>query len=121
PSGKTIASLPDANQSDDAEKARQAKSALSNSRKELKAILTMQKDRLYEALCTQRTWRCEDWQTYLRKHPILGRFCQRLVWVAYDGEQLNTSFRPLADGTLTNHEDDEVRLDRDAAIRLGHD
>jgi hypothetical protein len=35
--GKSVASLPDANQSDDAEKVRQAKSALSTARKELKS------------------------------------------------------------------------------------
>ena len=119
--GKVIASLPDANQSDDAEKVKQAKATLSNARKELKSVLAMQKDRLYEALCTQRTWRFEDWDTYLRQHPIVGRYCQRLVWVAYDGERVVESFRPLADGTLTNHQDDQVTLQPDTAVRLGHD
>ena len=118
---KTIASLPDANQSDDVEKAKQAKSALSNARKELKSVLAMQKDRLYEALCTQRTWRFEDWDDYLRQHPIVGRYCQRLVWTAYDGEKLIQSFRPLPDGSLTNTRDDEVTLRPDISIRLGHD
>ena len=119
--GKVIASLPDGNQSDDPEKVKQAKSAFSSARKELKTVLTMQRDRLYEALCTQRTWRFEDWDFYLRQHPIIGRYCQRLVWVAYDGEHVIESFRPLADGTLTNHQDDEVKLAPDTAIRLGHD
>lgn len=119
--GKTIASLPDANQSDDAEKVKQAKSALSNSRKELKSVLTMQKDRLYEALCTQRTWQFEDWDMYLRQHPIVGRYCQRLIWVAYEGEKIVESFRPLADGTLTNHRDDEIKLEPETGVRLGHD
>jgi hypothetical protein len=119
--GKVIASLPDANQSDDAEKVKQAKNALSSARKELKSILTMQKDRLYEALCTQRSWRFDDWDTYLSRHPIAGRYCQRLVWVAYDGEKIIDSFRPLADGTLTNHQDDELKLTPATEIRLGHD
>ena len=121
PSGKTIASLPDANKSDDAEKARAAKTNLSTSRKELKSVLAMQRDRLYESLCTQRTWRFEDWDTYLRRHPIVGRYCQRLIWVAYEGAKIVESFRPLADGTLTNHRDDEVTLAPEAAVRLGHD
>ena len=119
--GKVISSLPDANQSDDPEKVKQAKTTLSSARKELKSILTMQKDRFYEALCTQRTWRFEDWDTYLRQHPIAGRYCQRLVWVAYDGDKIVDSFRPLADGTLTNHQDDEVKLASETEIRLGHD
>jgi len=50
--GKKIAALPDPNQSDDAEKAKAAKGTLSASRKELKSVVSMQKDRLYEALCT---------------------------------------------------------------------
>jgi hypothetical protein len=119
--GKVIASLPDGNQSDDPEKVKQAKAALSNARKELKSVLTMQRDRLYEALCTQRTWRFGDWDMYLRQHPIVGRYCQRLVWVAYDNDDAVTSFRPLADGTLTNNQDDEVSLSAETLIRLGHD
>lgn len=119
--GKVIASLPDANQSDDPDNAKQAKAALSNARKELKSVLSMQRDRMYEALCTQRTWRFEDWDTYLRQHPIVGRYCQRLVWVAYDGERAVESFRPLADGSLTNTRDDEVTLKPETSIRLGHD
>ena len=122
--GKVIASLPDANQSDDPEQVKLAKSTLSNARKELKSVLTMQRDRLYEALCTQRTWRFEDWDNYLRQHPIMGRYCQRLVWVAYangDGDRIVDSFRPLPDGTLTNHQDDEVTLAAEMSVRLGHD
>src|SRR5258705_1358336 len=119
--GKTISSLPDPNQSDDTEQAKQAKAALSNARKELKSVLTMQKDRLYEALCTQRTWGFEDWDTYLRKHPIVGRYCERLVWTAYEDDKLIGSFRPLPDCSLTNHQDVEVILGEQISIRLGHD
>jgi Domain of unknown function (DUF4132) len=117
---KTIASLPDANQSDDADKVKQAKALLSASRKELKSVLSMQKERLYEALCTQRFWRFEDWDTYLRKHPIVGRYCQRLVWVVCAENKVKSSFRPLSDGTLTDHNDEEVSLDAMATIRLAH-
>jgi hypothetical protein len=121
PAGKTIASLPDANQSDDAEKAKAAKAMLSAARKELKQVLTMQRDRLYEALCTQRTWRFEEWDTYLRQHPIVGRYCQRLVWAVWDGDKAAASFRPMDDGSLTSNEDDAVTVDPDATIRLAHE
>ena len=119
--GKTIASLPDANQSDDQEKAKTAKAALSTARKELKTVLTMQKDRLYEALCTQRTWRFEEWDTYLRQHPVVGRYCQRLVWSAWDGDRSIASFRPMEDGSLTDHQDDAVTVGADAVLRLAHE
>jgi hypothetical protein len=118
--GKVIASLPDPNQSDDAEKAKAAKATLSTARKELKTVLAMQKDRLYEALCTQRAWRFEDWDTYLRPHPIVGRYCQRLVWSVCEGEKSIASFRPMADGSLTDFQDDTVTVDANAAVRLAH-
>jgi Domain of unknown function (DUF4132) len=121
PAGKTISSLPDPNQSDDAQKAKQAKAVLSASRKELKSVLSMQKDRLYEALCTQRSWRFEEWETYLRKHPVVGRYCQRLVWAVREGDQMKASFRPLADGTLTDYRDEEVNVDAEAVICLAHE
>jgi hypothetical protein len=121
PAGKTISSLPDANQSDDADKVKQAKAALSASRKELKTVLSMQKDRLYEALCTQRTWRFEEWEAYLRKHPIVGRYCQRLVWALCQGDRVRASFRPLADGSLSDHRDEEMSVEADAVIRLAHE
>ena len=84
-------------------------------------MLALQKERLYEALCTQRPWRFDDWDSYLRKHPIVGRYCQRLVWAAYDGERVTASFRPMADSTLTNHQDDEVQLQPAVTIRLAHE
>ena len=119
--GKTIAALPDANQSDDAEKAKAAKGTLSASRKELKSVVSMQKDRLYEALCTQRSWRFEEWDTYLRQHPIVGRFCQRLIWSVCESDKSIASFRPMADGSLTDHQDDEVKIQDDAVVRLAHE
>jgi hypothetical protein len=66
-------------------------------------------------------WRFEDWDTYLRQHPIMGRYCQRLVWVAYENDVAVASFRPLADGTLTSHLDDEIKLKPESGIRLAHD
>jgi hypothetical protein len=121
PDGKTIAALPDGNQSDDAEKVKQAKAFLSTARKELKSSLAMQKERLYEAMCTQRAWSYDEWESYLRKHPIVGRYCQQLVWVASENDKIVASFRPLPDGSLTNHEDDEVTLTQEALITLAHD
>jgi hypothetical protein len=81
----------------------------------------MQKERLYESMCTQRTWQAEDWELYLNQHPIVGRYCQTLVWLAYDGDTLVTSFRPLADRSLTDHQDEEVKLAKQHTIRLAHD
>ena len=120
-SGKQIKSLPAARKAEDPDVIKNAKKQFSTAKKELKTVLKMQKDRLYEAMCTQRIWRAEDWDLYLNQHPIVGRYCQALVWLAYEGETQVTSFRPLADRSLTDHQDEEVRLELHYTIQLAHD
>jgi hypothetical protein len=121
PEGKIISSLPDARQGDDEVMAKEAKAALSAARKELKSVIQMQRDRLYEAMCTQRTWAFEDWSLYLNQHPIVRHFCQRLVWVVSRADQPGLTFRPLADGTLTDTHDETVSVTPEEPICLGHD
>ena len=103
--GKELKALPDPRQGDDEEKAKEAKKILAAAKKELQAVLRLQKERLYEALCTQRSWPFEDWDELLHRHPIVGRYCQRLVWSFFDGEAFTGTFRPLEDGSLTNATD----------------
>lgn len=121
PDGKKIAALPEPRQDDDAEQAKEARKAFSAAKKELKSIVDLQTDRLYEALCTEREWPAADWAAYLQQHPVLRHLVQRLVWVELiDGKAART-FRPLDDGTLTDHEDEAVELAEGARVRLAHD
>ncbi|MFI5706884.1 DUF4132 domain-containing protein [Kribbella sp. NPDC051620] len=117
PDGKKISSLPAARQSEDPDVVKAAKKSLTLAKKELKAIVQLQSQRLYEALCTERTWAFDDWQTYLNLHPVVRYLTQRLAWVA-DGA---TVFRPLDDGTLTDVDDNELKLPADAVIAIAHD
>ena len=121
PDGKKIAALPEPRQDDDAEVAKESKKALSTAKKEIKSIVDLQSDRLYEAMCTGRDWSFADWQLYLNQHPIVRRLIQRLVWAQVDGERVVQTFRPLDDGTLTNASDDAVNVDGSARIRVAHD
>lgn len=119
PEGKEIKILPDPRKDDDAEKAAAAKKQLASTRKELKQVLDQQRINLYEAMCVQRTWRFEDWEPFLGRHPIVRHFCQRLVWNAQrDGQAL--LFRPLADGSLSDMEDNPLTLDSADEIFLAH-
>jgi hypothetical protein len=118
--GKAIRDLPAANKTEDEAEIKALKAEFTASKKELKQVLKFQQERLYEAMCAQRSWRYEDWDLYLHGHPIVGRFSQRLVWLAYRGDRLVASFRPLGDGTLTDNEDNEVKLKADDGIRLAH-
>lgn len=121
PDGKKIAALPEPRQDDDGEQAKEAKKAFSAAKKELKSIVALQTDRLYEALCTEREWPAEDWSAYLLQHPVLRHLVQRLVWVECVDGKVVRAFRPLDDGTLTDHEDNAVELAAGARVRLAHD
>jgi hypothetical protein len=114
--GKALKSLPEPRSGDDPDKAAAAKAALATAKKELKALLPQQSARLYEALCLEKSWPAEDWQRYIAPHPILGRMVQRLVWCTDTG----TLFRPLADGSLTDADDQAVTLPADARVNLAH-
>ena len=122
--GKVIKSLPAPRKDDDPELAKAAKKQLSNTKKQVKQVLTQQRERLFEAMCTQRSWRFDDWDTYVNRHPIVGRYCQQLVWAIYqpgtDGKTLIHTMRPLEDRSLTEAEDEEVTLSPDAIVRLAH-
>ncbi|NJK64190.1 MAG: DUF4132 domain-containing protein [Synechococcaceae cyanobacterium SM2_3_1] len=120
PCGKVIKSLPSPRKSEDPELVKAAKKQLSDTRKQLKQVLQLQKERLYEAMCTQRSWPFPDWVNFLFKHPIVGHYCQRLIWAAYQEEQLLYLFRPLEDGSLTDVEDNLITIDPSAMIKLAH-
>ncbi len=121
PDGKKIAALPEPRMDDDAERAKDAKKALSNAKKEIKNIVALQTDRLYEALCTERDWPAEDWAQYLNRHPIVRRLCQRLIWCVIENGKTTLGFRPLDDGSLTDVDDNPVELPSDARVRVAHD
>lgn len=117
--GAPIKSLPDPRSSDDAELAKAAKAQLTQSRKELKAVLAQQSDRLYEAMCVQRTWPAADWREFLADHPLVGQLVARLIWVADPGGD-PIAFRPAEDGTLLDVTDADVDLPPDAVVQLAH-
>jgi HEAT repeat protein len=118
--GKPIKALPEANQSEDAAAVKALKKGLTAHKKELAQVLAMQRERLYEAMCVEREWRFEDWDLYLLQHPIVGRYCQRLVWLADGAAGGRVAFRPLPDRTLSDSADGTVELEPDSRVRVAH-
>ncbi len=121
PEGKAIKNLPDPRKDDDEAKATETKKNYSAAKKELKSVVTMQRERLYESMCTQRSWPFEDWNLYLNQHPIVRHLCQRLVWAVVKDNKAVRLFRPLADGSLTDAADNPVELKTDDQIRVAHE
>ena len=117
--GKVVKALPDARQGEDAASVKAAKKALSTSRKAIQQIVKQQTIRLQEAMCTQRAWPVEDWRSFLAAHPVVGKLCRRLVWMAtVDGPPV--AYRPLEDGTLTSVDDEPLELPVGSEIRVAH-
>jgi len=117
PAGKKISSLPAG--TDDATKA--SRKRLSAARKELKQVIALQSARLYEALCAERIWPIEDWKRDLAKHPLMGQLIQRVVWIGLDEQdEVQTSFRPTAEGDFTDTSDNPIDLTPFAAVRIAH-
>lgn len=119
PDGKPIKALPKPRLSDDEEAAAEAKKQLTASRKELKAVLTLQAARLYDAMCGGRSWPASVWREFLMGHPLMAQLIARLIWTeaSATGER---RFRPAEDGALVDLSDEPLTLADDAEIRLAH-
>ena len=139
--GKTLKSLPAARAPDDSEGADAAKRRLGSARRQVKAVMSLQTARLYEAMCASRTWPAPEWRELLADHPLVGRLVTRLIWEAPpaaapppdDGARAaraaapppadsaaGVRFRPAEDGALLGVDDSAVELAPDAVVRLAH-
>ena len=118
--GRTRKSLPPARSGEDAEVVRAAKKRLSAARKEAKEGLTLQSERLYEAMCASRTWPAAEWRGLLAGHPLVGRLVTRLIWTATPPEGGPLTFRPTEDGALIGADDAVVELEPHAVVSLAH-
>ena len=118
--GRTRKSLPPARSGEDAEVVRAAKKRLSAARKEAKEVLTLQSERLYEAMCASRTWSAREWGELLADHPLVGRLVTRLIWTAAPPEGGPLTFRPTEDGELIGVDDAVVEFEPHAVVSLAH-
>ncbi len=114
--GKEIKALPDPNQSDDETMAKEAKSRFQAMKKGVKQVVELQTARLYEAMCSQRTWLVQEWREFLQAHPVVGPLVRNLVWADDSGR----TFRPCEDLSLVGMDDDSVVVADGSRIRLAH-
>ncbi len=118
--GRALAALPEPRADDDAERAGAAKKALAEAKKQLKVLTALQRDRLYEAMCTGRRWRGEDWRAYVLGHPVVGRLARGLVWRIEPAAGAVRLARPLGDGSLTDADDGGVEVHDGDTVSVAH-
>jgi hypothetical protein len=118
--GKILKALPAAHKDDDLAQVKAAKQQWTATKKQLDLVLSQQQARLYEALCTQRSWIFSDWELFLHQHPVVGRLCQRLIWAVFvnDSAQPIQTFCPQPNQTLIDVEGNAITVLPTALVRL---
>lgn len=117
PDGKEVKALP----AGDDDNTKESKKAFSAAKKELGQIVTLQGERLFEAMCVERQWPVADWRMAFHEHPVMRRLIERLVWQGLDAEgQPLGLFRPTQESDFTDAADSDVAIDEFAAVRLAH-
>ncbi|MBH0098361.1 DUF4132 domain-containing protein [Salinibacterium sp. NSLL150] len=111
--GELIKALPAPRKAD--ESAAAAKTHWATNRKELTAVVTTQRRRLYDAMCLRREWTGAEWRERLLEHPIMGVLVAALVWHV-DG----ITVRPDLDGTLRTVDGSPVEVTSDARVSVAH-
>lgn len=118
--GKVLKSLPAGRKYDSPERLKTTKQLWIATKKQLELVRSQQQARLYEALCTQRSWTFSDWEIFLHQHPIVGRLCQRLIWAVFTENSVHPiqTFRPQENGSLIDAESNVVTFSPTAIVRL---
>ncbi len=118
---KKLKNLPKPGTKDDAETAEASSKAFKEMKKQMKTVITAQKQRLEYVLMCHRTWTAQGWQELFVKNPVMHCFAIGLIWGTYDenGTLLDT-FRYMEDGTFNTADEDEYELPENAVIGLVH-
>lgn len=112
--------MPAPGANDDAVKATAAKKEFSELKKQIKATVQSQTNRLEKVLMNGRRWTAGSWNTLFVENPIMHRFATALIWGVYNGDKLTGTFRYMEDGTFNTVDEEEYTLPEKAAITLVH-
>ncbi len=118
--GKKLKNLPAPGKRDEDQKASKAYAAYKEVKKQLKEVVSNQKERLETALCAARRWSREQWQDLFVKNPVMHQFAIGLIWGIYEKEALLQSFRYMEDGSFVDAVGEEYLVPEHAQIGLVH-
>ena len=117
---KEIKSLPSPAAGDDTVKATAAKKEFSELKKQIKATVQAQTNRLEKVLMNGRRWPSKAWIELFVENPIMHRFATGLIWGVYKDGKLLDTFRYMDDGTFNTVDEEEYTLPEKATITLVH-
>ena len=118
---KVIKALPKPGSQDNEEKALEAKKSFDGLKKQIKAVITTQQQRLAKAILTGRSWQLDDWKELFVKNPIMKGFAISLIWGEYNEEgKLLGTFRYMEDGSFNTIEEETYSFGEQTVIKLVH-
>ena len=119
PRGEPLKKFPSRAESDDADAYARAKRTFSATKKDTDQILTLQRRRLYEAMCAGRDWTLVAWKAHLEAHPIVGCLVKRVLWrITTSGEHQVIRLGP--DGAFLDLHGVQVEPASTAKLAIAH-
>ncbi len=117
---KKIKTIPKPGANDDAEKASAAYEAFKDMKKQMKTVISTQKERLEYVLLCDRKWTCPQWKKLFVDNAVMHCFAIGLIWGIYEDGKPVTAFRYMDDGSFTTSDEEELELADNARIGLVH-
>jgi hypothetical protein len=117
PDGRPVKALPTGEDAATVE----AKAVFAEAKKTLTQAVAIQRERLFDAMCSGRIWPVGEWLEDIHGHPVLRKAAEQLVWLGLDTDgAVMTAFRPTPEGDFIGPDDVAVQPGACAAVRLAH-
>lgn len=117
PDGRPVKALP----AGEDEATVESKASFADAKKTLTQVVSIQRERLFDAMCSGRVWSAAEWLGDILGHPVLRKACEQLVWLGVDAEgNTPSAFRPTPEGDFIGVDDAAVDPSAFAGIRLAH-
>jgi hypothetical protein len=117
-SGKSYKSLPKGSKDDDEEKVEKAQKDFKQLKKDLKDMITLQTNRLEDALVEWRLWESKKWQELFLINPIMNVLGKALLWGIYKENKLVKAF--AFDTEIFDMDYEDVELNDGEQIGIVH-
>ena len=100
---------------------KELKSEITFIRKEIKNIVKSQRDKMIYLLMNGRKYSYNFWKSVYIDNYFFNEYAVKLIWNLYDENNLFlTTFRYLSDGSFTDYDDNEVKINENNSIGLAY-
>lgn len=117
---KRLKNLPKPGAKDDPEISAVAVKDFKEMKKQMKAAIQSQRQRLEYVLLCDRKWTADGWRDLFIRKAVMHSFAIGLIWGVYEKNTLVQSFRYMEDGSFNTPDEEEYTIPEGADIGLVH-